>query len=86
MFRNRRQANVVPAGPIAQVRGVKLPEAPALGLNMVAGLELGQQKSRQQVGGQVAGAHVNPGIFVGLTPEHLASVRAFSLRISARAT
>ncbi len=53
------------------------PDASPLTLDLISGLQLGIQKGRQDVGGQIARTNVHPGIFVHLTAEEAAAVGAF---------
>ena len=71
-------------GPFLQTLMVILPDGGALGLNVIPGFQLGQEKRSQQVGGKIAGADVDPGIFVDLAAEKAARLVPFSRMISAR--
>ena len=60
-----------------QAGGIGLPDALARALDLLAVLELGVEEGGQDVGGQVAGADVDPGVFVHLPAEEAAAVGAF---------
>src|SRR5437773_9343553 len=53
---------------------VVFPDATALALNLFPCFQLGQQESGQQIGRQITGTDIDPGIFVDLSPEKLATI------------
>src|SRR5271169_693270 len=55
---------------------VPFPDALALLLDFLPGLELRKQKSSQEIGRKVARPNINPAVFINLAAEELASVRA----------
>src|SRR5690348_5595242 len=55
---------------------VVLPYAAAFGLDLLAALELRKQERREHVGGKIAGAEVNPGIFIDHPTEELVTISA----------
>ena len=72
-----RQADPALGGPGLQVLVVSLPDLLPPGLNRLPLFQLGIEDGGQQVGGQVARAQVDPGVFIHLAPEETAAVGAF---------
>ena len=55
---------------------VGLPDATACGLDFGGAFELRAEEGRQDIGQQVAGAHVDPGVFIDLAAEEAAAIGA----------
>src|ERR1700735_1860334 len=53
-----------------------IPGSPTLFLNFLPRLQLGKQKSGEEVGGKVARPDVDPAVFIDLAAEELASIGA----------
>src|SRR5687767_8646369 len=64
-------------GPLSKVRVVIIPDLPATVLNLIPCLQLGKEKSRKNVGGQVTRAQIHPGIFINLTAEEATAIGSF---------
>ena len=62
------KADALALGPHGEFFLVKLPYALSALLDLISRFELGAEESGQNLGGEVAGAHIHPGVFVGLAP------------------
>src|SRR5581483_4085861 len=74
---NDGQPDVAVFRPGRQMGSVKLPNTLSLRLNLVAGFQLRQQVRCQNIGWQIAGTQIRPGIFVHLASKETASVGSF---------
>ncbi len=54
-----------------------MPDVLPGGLDHRVGFELCQQKRRQQIGRQIAGTDIHPGVFIHLPPKKAAAIGAF---------
>ncbi len=71
------QAHILGGGPGGKFVCIGVPDALADGLDMRVGLELRQEEGCQEIGGQVAGADIHPGVFIYLAAEEAAAIGAF---------
>src|SRR4030095_9244974 len=69
-----RRADAEAPGPRRELPSVALPYPATLRLDRGAGLELGVEERRQDVGRQRARAHVHPGVLVHQAPAHGAPI------------
>jgi hypothetical protein len=58
---------------LREMLGIVLPDALPFGLNLLATLQLSEQKRRQKIGGQVARTEIDPGVFVDHAAKELAA-------------
>src|SRR5689334_7781741 len=76
MLRNNRRLHAILSSPVLQMFRVILPYPAAFGLNLLAALELRKQECSEHVGGKIAGAEVNPGVFIDHPTEELVTIGA----------
>src|SRR5687768_1969267 len=77
MSGNMRQLHIMSLCPIVESHVIHFPDLPAMQLNFLALLELSQQKGCQDIGWQIGGAYVHPGIFIHLPAEEAGAICPF---------
>ena len=75
VLRDPRQPDSLFLGPMSEFRFVAPPDLAPPSLDRIAGFQLSEKKSGQDIRGEITGADIDPSILVHLPPQETAPIR-----------